>query len=44
MMKDLVLKNRSHRRFYQDCRIESGVIRELIGLARLVARRAISSR
>jgi len=35
MMKDLVLKNRSCRRFYQDCRIEAGVIRELIGLARL---------
>jgi nitroreductase len=35
MMKDLVLKNRSYRRFYEDCRIESGVIRELIGLARL---------
>jgi nitroreductase len=35
MMKDLVLKNRSYRRFCQDCRIESGVIRELIGLARL---------
>jgi nitroreductase len=37
MMKDLVLKNRSYRRFYQDCRIESGVIRELIALARLCA-------
>jgi nitroreductase len=35
MMKDLVLKNRSYRRFYQDFRIESGVIRELIDLARL---------
>jgi nitroreductase len=35
MMKDLVLKNRSYRRFYQDCRIESGIIRELIDLARL---------
>jgi nitroreductase len=35
MMKDLVLKNRSYRRFYQDCRIESGIIRDLIGLARL---------
>jgi len=35
MMKDLVLKNRSYRRFYQDYRIESGVIRELIDLARL---------
>jgi nitroreductase len=35
MIKDLVLKNRSYRRFYQDCRIESGIIRELIGLARV---------
>jgi len=35
MMKDLVLKNRSYRRFYQDCRIESGVVRELIDMARL---------
>ncbi|MBN2098125.1 MAG: nitroreductase family protein [Dehalococcoidia bacterium] len=35
MMKDLVLKNRSYRRFYQDCRIESGLIRELIDMARL---------
>ncbi len=35
MMKNLVPKNRSYRRFYQDCRIESGIIRDLIGLARL---------
>ncbi len=35
MMEDLVLKNRSYRRFYQDHTIASGVIRELIGLARL---------
>jgi nitroreductase len=35
MMRDLVLKNRSYRRFYEDCRIESGVIRELIDMARL---------
>jgi nitroreductase len=35
MMKDRVLKNRRYRGFYQDYRIESGVIRELIDLARL---------
>ena len=35
MMKDLVLRNRSYRRFYEDCRIESAVIRELLDLARL---------
>jgi hypothetical protein len=35
MMRDLVLKNRSYRRFCQDCRVESGFIRELIDMARL---------
>jgi len=35
MMEDLVLRNRSYRRFCEDCKIESVVIRELIGLARL---------
>jgi len=35
MMKDLVLRNRSYRRFYQDCLIQSAVIRELLDLARL---------
>ncbi len=34
-MEDLVLRNRSYRRFCEDCKIESVVIRELIGLARL---------
>ncbi len=34
-MKELVVKNRSYRRFHQDCRIESGIIKELIDLARL---------
>jgi len=35
MMKDLALNNRSYRRFYQDCPIESAVMRELLDLARL---------
>ncbi len=35
MIKDLVLKNRSYRRFYQDLPIEPGVIKELIDMARL---------
>jgi nitroreductase len=35
MIRDLVLKNRSYRRFYHDCRIESGAVRELIDLAKL---------
>lgn len=34
-MKDLVLRNRSYRRFCQDVPIEPGLIRDLIGLARL---------
>lgn len=37
MMKDLVLNNRSYRRFDQDCKIESAVVRELTGMARLYA-------
>lgn len=35
MMKNLVLKNRSYRRFYQDCRIGPGAVSELIDMARL---------
>lgn len=35
MIKDLILKNRSYRRFYQDRLIESSVLRELVDLARL---------
>ena len=37
MMKDLVQKNRSYRRFYQDSAVEADAVRELIGLARLCA-------
>ena len=35
MLKDLVTKNRSYRRFYQDTIIELETLRELIDLARL---------
>ena len=35
MLKDLVLKNRSYRRFYQDTAIELKTLRELVDLARL---------
>lgn len=37
MIKDLVLKNRSYRRFYQDEVIEFSTLKELIDLARLSA-------
>lgn len=36
MFKDLVLKNRSYRRFYQDHAIEMNTLRELVDLARQV--------
>ncbi len=35
MIRDLVLKNRSYRRFYQDTNIELETLRELVDLARL---------
>ncbi len=35
MFKDLVLKNRSYRRFVQDHVIEEGILREFVELARL---------
>lgn len=35
--KELILKNRSYRRFYQDAKIEYGVLEELIDLARQTA-------
>jgi nitroreductase len=35
MVKDIILKNRSYRRFYGDYKIEQGVLAELIALARL---------
>ena len=37
MLKDLILKNRSYRRFYQDVPIELETLRELVDLARLSA-------
>jgi len=35
MIKDLILKNRSYRRFYQERAVEDEVLRELVDLARL---------
>jgi len=35
MLKNLILKNRSYRRFYQDVRIPTEVLRSLVDLARL---------
>lgn len=35
MVKELILKNRSYRRFYQDKGIEINTLRELVDLARL---------
>ncbi len=35
MLRDLVIKNRSYRRFYQDIPVKSEVLRELIDLSRL---------
>ena len=37
MIRDLVLKNRSYRRFYQETVIELDTLRELVDLARLSA-------
>ena len=37
MLRDLVVKNRSYRRFYQDTTIELDTLRELVDLARLSA-------
>ncbi|MCK4532625.1 nitroreductase family protein [bacterium] len=37
MIKELVLKNRSYRRFYQEVSIETQELRELVDLARLSA-------
>lgn len=35
MIKELILKNRSYRRFYQDYKIDADVLRNLIELARI---------
>jgi nitroreductase len=37
MMKDMVLKNRSYRRFYEDVEVDCQTLRELVDLARLSA-------
>ena len=37
MLRDLILKNRSYRRFYEDAAIAPETLRELIDLARLSA-------
>jgi nitroreductase len=37
MIRELVLKNRSYRRFYQDVAVEYDTLRELVDLARLSA-------
>jgi nitroreductase len=37
MMKDLVLKNRSYRRFYEDAEVDCQTLKELVDLARLSA-------
>ncbi len=37
MLKDLIIKNRSYRRFYQDLPVSTEILRELIELARLSA-------
>ncbi|GAI00759.1 unnamed protein product [marine sediment metagenome] len=37
MIRDLVIENRSCRRFYQDVAIELATLRELVDLARLSA-------
>jgi nitroreductase len=37
MLRDLILKNRSYRRFYQNLHIEEATLRQLVDLARLSA-------
>jgi nitroreductase len=37
MLRDLVIKNRSYRRFYQDVAVECAILRELVDLARFSA-------
>jgi nitroreductase len=37
MLKELILKNRSYRRFYQEVPVDEGTLRELVDLARCSA-------
>ena len=37
MLKDLILKNRSYRRFYQDYKVDIETLKEFVNLARLSA-------
>ena len=37
MLRDLIIKNRSYRRFYQDVTVECATLQELVDLARLSA-------
>ena len=37
MLRDLVIKNRSYRRFHEDFRVDTDTLRELVDLARLSA-------
>ena len=37
MLKELVSKTRSYRRFHQDVPVEMGMLRQLVDLARLSA-------
>jgi nitroreductase len=37
MMRDMVLKNRSYRRFYQETPVNIETLKELVDLARLSA-------
>ena len=44
MIKELVQKNRSYRRFYEEKRISMDTLKELISIARLTHQLPINSR
>jgi nitroreductase len=35
MIREIIIKNRSYRRFYEDQKIETGILKELVDIARL---------
>jgi len=37
MIRDLIIKNRSYRRFYQEIMVEPDTLKELVDLARMPA-------